>query len=32
MVNTFVYSVYGQGGGNRQKNNPGIIGARWEWG
>jgi hypothetical protein len=31
MVNTFVYSVYGQGGGNRHKNNPAIIAYRNRW-
>ena len=28
MVNTFVYSVFGQGGGNRHKNDPAIIAYR----
>jgi hypothetical protein len=31
MVNTFVYSVFGQGGGNRHKNNPAIIEYRNRW-
>ena len=31
MVNTFVYSVFGQGGGNRHKNNPAITGYRNRW-
>jgi hypothetical protein len=31
MVNTFVYSVYGQGGGNRHRNNPAIIAYRNRW-
>jgi uracil-DNA glycosylase len=31
MVNTFVYSVYGQGGGNRHKNDPAIVAYRNQW-
>ena len=31
MVNTFLYSVYGQGGGERHKNDPGIIDYRNKW-
>jgi hypothetical protein len=31
MINTFVYSVFGQGGGNRHKNNPAIIAYRNRW-
>jgi len=31
MVNTFVYSVYGQGGGSRHKNNPEIAAYRNLW-
>jgi hypothetical protein len=31
MVNTFVYSVFGQGGGNRHKNNPAIVAYRNRW-
>lgn len=31
MQNTFIYSVYGQGGGNRHKNNPAIIAYRNRW-
>jgi hypothetical protein len=31
MVNTFVYSVYGQGGGTKHKNDPAIIAYRNRW-
>ena len=31
MVNTFVYSVFGQGGGNKHKNDPAIIAYRNRW-
>jgi hypothetical protein len=31
MVNTFIYSVYGQGGGNRHKNNAAIAAYRNRW-
>jgi hypothetical protein len=31
MINTFVYSVYGQGGGNKHKNDPAIIEYRNRW-
>jgi len=31
MVNTFLYSVYGQGGGNRHKKDPGITAYRNRW-
>jgi uracil-DNA glycosylase len=31
MVNTFVYSVFGQGGGNNHKNDPAIIAYRNRW-
>jgi len=31
MVNTFVYSVFGQGGGNRHKNNAVITAYRNRW-
>jgi hypothetical protein len=31
MVNTFVYSVYGQGGGNRHKKTAAIIAYRNRW-
>ena len=31
MVNTFVYSVFGQGGGNRHKNNAAITAYRNRW-
>ncbi len=31
MINTFLYSVYGQGGGNRHKNNPDIAAYRNQW-
>jgi uracil-DNA glycosylase len=31
MVNTYVYSVYGQGGGNRHKNNVAIATYRNRW-
>jgi len=31
MVNTFVYSVYGQGGGNKHKNDAAIIAYRNRW-
>jgi hypothetical protein len=30
-VNTFVYSVFGQGGGNKHKNDPAIIAYRNRW-
>jgi hypothetical protein len=30
-VNTFVYSVYGQGGGTKHKNDPAIIAYRNRW-
>jgi len=31
MVNTFVVSVFGQGGGNKHKNDPAIIAYRNRW-
>jgi hypothetical protein len=31
MVNTFMYSVFGQGGGNKHKNDPAIIAYRNRW-
>jgi hypothetical protein len=31
MVNTYVYSVYGQGGGNRHRNDAPIIAYRNRW-
>ena len=31
MVNTFLYSVYGQGGGNKHQNDPAIIQYRNRW-
>jgi hypothetical protein len=31
MVNTFVYSVFGQGGGTKHKNDPAIIAYRNRW-
>lgn len=31
MVNTFLYSVYGQGGGERHKNDPAIAEYRNRW-
>jgi hypothetical protein len=31
MINTFVYSVYGQGGGNKHKNDPAIVAYRNRW-
>ena len=31
MVNTFLYSVYGQSGGNKHKNEPRIVGYRNKW-
>jgi uracil-DNA glycosylase len=31
MINTFVYSVFGQGGGNKHKNNPAITKYRNRW-
>lgn len=31
MVNTFVYSVFGQGGGNKHKNDPAIVAYRNRW-
>jgi uracil-DNA glycosylase len=31
MVNTFLYSVYGQGGGVRHKDDPGIVKYRHKW-
>jgi hypothetical protein len=31
MVNTFLYSVYGQGGGNKHKNDPAISSYRNRW-
>jgi uracil-DNA glycosylase len=31
MVNTFLYSVYGQGGGERHKDDPVIAGYRNRW-
>jgi len=31
MVNTYLYSVYGQGGGNRHKSDPAIAAYRNRW-
>jgi hypothetical protein len=31
MINVFLYSVYGQGGGERHKKDPGIIAYRNRW-
>src|SRR6266487_1231426 len=31
MINTFLYSVYGQGGGTKHQNDPGIIAYRNRW-
>ena len=31
MINTFLFSVYGQGGGNRHKNDPAIAAYRNRW-
>ncbi|MGZ4186933.1 MAG: uracil-DNA glycosylase [Solirubrobacteraceae bacterium] len=31
MINTFLYSVYGQTGGSTHENDPGIIGYRNQW-
>jgi uracil-DNA glycosylase len=31
MINTFLYSAYGQGGGDRHKNDPAIAGYRNRW-
>ena len=31
MVNTFLYSVFGQGGGERHKNDPAIAAYRNQW-
>jgi uracil-DNA glycosylase len=31
MINAFLYSVYGQGGGNRHKKNPAITAYRHRW-
>lgn len=31
MLNTFLYSVFGQGGGERHKKDPGIIDYRHKW-
>jgi hypothetical protein len=31
MINTFLYSVYGVGGGERHQNDPGIIAYRDRW-
>jgi hypothetical protein len=31
MINVFVYSVFGQGGGNRHKKNPAIASYRNRW-
>jgi len=31
IVNTFLYSVYGQGGGNKHKNDPAIASYRNRW-
>ena len=31
MVNTFIYSVYGQGGGERHRNDPSIAAYRNRW-
>ena len=31
MINTFVYSVFGQGGGNRHRHDPAIAAYRHRW-
>jgi uracil-DNA glycosylase len=31
MINTFLYSVYGQTGGSAHENDPGIVGYRNQW-
>lgn len=31
LINTFLYSVYGQAGGERHKDDPGIVGYRNDW-
>jgi uracil-DNA glycosylase len=31
MVNAYVYSVFGQGGGNKHKKNPAIVAYRNRW-
>jgi hypothetical protein len=31
MINTFIYSVYGQGGGNKHKKDPAIVAYRNRW-
>jgi hypothetical protein len=31
MVNAFLFSVYGQGGGNRHRDDPAIIAYRSRW-
>jgi hypothetical protein len=31
LINTFLYSVYGQGGGTKHQNDPGIIAYRKRW-
>ena len=31
MINTFLYSVYGQGGGEKHKDDPNIAGHRNQW-
>ena len=31
MINTFVYSVYGQGGGEKHRNDPAIAAYRNQW-
>jgi uracil-DNA glycosylase len=31
MINTFLYSVYGQGGGTKHQNDAGIIAYRNRW-
>ncbi len=31
IINTFLYSMYGQSGGNKHKNDPGIIAYRNRW-
>jgi hypothetical protein len=31
MINTFLYSVYGQGGGEKHQNDPAIISYRNKW-
>jgi uracil-DNA glycosylase len=31
MINTFLYSVYGQGGGDRHRNDPAIAAYRHRW-